>query len=196
MIIDAQIFTGDITAGTISEDDFIKDIRTTGNVRIAIKAKDVQNESQLNESYLTVQSTVSRYYKVADIKKEGAQWERVFETVTEQDFYVLELNNPLKQLVLRGITLTGDIQINEYPLTDIDNMREAILSTGRNQYTIDQDNEIEFLRNLTGRNEGKFKKTTDIEPGDWSNATPYTKLLNTTNVQYGLALKTYQSNLS
>ena len=109
LITDAQIFTGDIIAGTISEDDFTKGIYTTGSVRIAIKASDIQNESQLNESFLDVQSTVPRYYKVTDIKKEGAQWEKVFETVTKQYFYVLELNNPLKQLTLNSITLTGDV---------------------------------------------------------------------------------------
>ena len=166
LILDAQIFTGSIIAGTITEDDFTKELYVTGDVRIAIKVKDVQNESQLNESFLTVQSTVPRHYKVSDIKKEGAQWEKVLETVTKQYFYVLELKNPLKQLTLRGITLTGDIQINEYPLEDIDNMREEILSTGRNQYTINQDNKIEFLKNLTGRNEGRFKRNTDIAPGD------------------------------
>lgn len=195
LITDAQIFTGDIIAGTISEDDFTKYIYTTGNVRIAIKASNVQNETQLNDSFLDVQSTVSRYYKVDDIKKEGAQWEKVLETVTEQHYYVLELNTPLKQLTLNSVTLTGDIQINEYPLEDIDNMRENILSTGRNLYKINQDNEIAFLKNLTGRNEGRFKKISDIAPGDWSNTVPYSKLLNTTNNQYGLALKTYQSDI-
>ena len=74
-------------------------------------------------------------------------------------------------------------------------MQENILSTGRNQYNINKDNPIKFLSKLTTREEGSFIKRSNISPADWNSAVPYTQTLNTLNPQYGLALKTHQSDI-
>ena len=108
-----------------------------------------------------------------------------------EKYYMMEVTNSQKEGTINSVYLQGDIQINEFQLEDIDNMRENILSTGRNQYNIDKDNSIKFLSKLTTREEGVFIKKSNISPADWNSAVPYTQTLNTLNPQYGLALKTY-----
>lgn len=194
-VLEAYIYSGTITAGTITEDDVSATILTSGTQYIAIAAQFVKDERLLNDTYVnTTFNNQNRIYRVADIKKEGASWQLV-ENEQGKKYYIIEVTNSQKEGTINSVYLQGDIQVNEFQLEDIDNMRENILSTGRNQYTINKENPIKFLSKLTTREEGLFVKRSNISPADWNSAVPYTQTLNTLNPQYGLALKTYQSDI-
>lgn len=193
--IEVYMYTGTIIAGTISSTNTTSNINTSGPQYILIKKIYVNSEAQLNDTYVnTTFNNTNRIYRVDDIKKEGATWETVTDENGEK-YYIIETTDAQKTGTLNAIFLQGDIHINEFNLVDIDNMRENILSTGRNQYTINKENPIKFLSKLTTREEGLLSKRSNISPADWNSAVPYTQTLNTLNPQYGLALKTYQSDI-
>lgn len=193
--IEVYMYTGTITAGTISSTDTTSNIDTSGPQYILIKKIYVKSEAQLNDTYVnTTFNNTNRIYRVDDIKKEGASWKTVTDENGEE-YYIIETTDAQKTGTLNAIFLQGDIHIDEFDLEDIDNMRENILSTGRNQYTINKKNPIKFLSKLTTREEGMLIKRSNISPADWNSAVPYTQTLNTLNPQFGLALKTYQSDI-
>lgn len=189
------IYAGQITANTITQDDVTNSLKREGTIMIGVPKNEIQSEAQLSSTFIQVESSIQRYYSLNDIKVEGATWQLAEMAETSTWYYLLQIKRPMKELPLNEVILTGDLYIKEYPLEDIDNMRENILSTGRNQYLINKDNPIDFLAQLTKKDEGTFVKLANIAVGDWSNTVPYNRRLNTTNPQYGLALKTYQSDI-
>lgn len=192
---EVYMYTGTIVAGTISSTDTTSNIDTSGPQYILIKKIYVKSKTQLNDTYVnTTFNNTNSTYRVNDIKKEGASWETVTDENGEK-YYIIETTDAQKSGTLNAIFLQGDIHIDEFNLEDIDNMRENILSTGRSQYSINEKNPIKFLSRLTTRGEGILIKRSNISPADWNSAVPYTQTLNTLNPQYGLALKTYQSDI-
>lgn len=139
-------------------------------------------------------------YKLKDITGENKwTWGNVSigGTVRTCRTIKLETDNSGKFATLESSNSENGINIIEYDLEQIDNIREDILSFGRNQYIIGNTNNNTLLQSFTGRVYGKAGSllgTAQIEDFPFR-AAQRVSLFNTSTNQFGLAIKTYQSDI-
>lgn len=191
----SAFYTGPINVNSIVSSSITKGSTTSGDLYFLVPKSSVKSITQLQNVFANMNfNNVDRIYSIEEVKEDGATWKEV-EDENKKEYYMIKLKNTTTVGTLNYALLQGDIYINEFPLEDIDNMRENILSTGRNLYIINKDNPIEFLSQLCKRTQGTLVKVSNISPGNWGSAVPYTQRLNTTTPQFGLALKTYQSDI-
>lgn len=138
------------------------------------------------------------WYNIEEIKVENSQWEKGLAQKGSKYYSIWYI--PLKNIKgsisynILQVRNQASISIEEYNLEDIDNMRENILSTGRNLYLINNENPIGFLSAFTKKDKGSLVAQESQNTKPYA-ATAYMEGLNTLNPQFGLALKTYQSDI-
>ena len=118
------------------------------------------NITELSSSLIENPINQAKYYKV-----EGAGF----------SFNNILSYQPVYIINKRAEIINEQLRYNSYPLEDIDNMRESILTSGRHQYIVD----CPFITDIFGIYEGTYGKT-----------------LNSNQPMVGLALKTYQSDIN
>lgn len=191
----SAFYTGPINVNVIVSSSITKNSTTSGDLYFLVPKNSVKSITQLQNVFANINfGETNRIYSIEEVKENGATWEEV-EDEKKVEYYMIKVKNTTTVGTLNYSLLQGDIYINEFPLEDIDNMRENILSTGRNQYQVNENNPIEFLNQFCKRTQGVLVKLSNISPGNWASAVPYTQRLNTTTPQFGLALKTYQSDI-
>lgn len=120
---------------------------------------------------------------------DGENKEMIIFKLTEKG----ELNNPV---TLQNAVLETETGISKFKLEIIDNVRDDILSRGKGEFIVSNSYDFKYLQQLASRTNanGKYAPGVIDASMPWRGKQNYSNL-NTTNNQFGLALKTYQSDM-
>jgi hypothetical protein len=141
------------------------------------------------EGQLTGKTNTRFYNTISELLKNGSITEisssQIENPIAEARYYKVEgtgfsYNNvlsyqPVYIINKRAEIINEQLRYNSYPLKDIDEMRENILTAGRTQYIVDS----AFITDIFDTYEGTYGNT-----------------INANQAMVGLALKTYQSDIN